>query len=307
MQTVEQETLREMPAHPEWLRSDVKGRPIGVDREAGVIRGVILAEEGIFKDRRGEFDRKSIRKIVALAQAKTGGLKARFSHPTMSSDGLGKFLGRHKNVHSDTVLREIGKDAAGKAIFKEALVARGDLHLDKTAIEEPPQGGKPLGIYCMDLADSDPDALGESLVLQVDEIPQLDNKGKPLLDADGRELPPIWMPTALHACDVVDDGDATHSFLSADILAGLPDAIVRQGCQLLDTQFAGQERDVVEARLTAFVCRYLAYRFGDGDEAEGFGAESAEETVSVVETEPAKPADPQDDPLTTAIYLALQD
>lgn len=256
-----------MPVTPEWLRASTHGA-VGVDREKGIIRGVILAEEGPFKDKRGEFDKAAIRKIVRLGNEKPGGLKARLAHPTLSSDGIGKFLGRHKNLRNDTVLREVGRDADGKPLLKERAVARGDLYNDPTALDEPIGGGKPHGVYVMDLAESDPDALGLSLVLKVDQTTRLDSKGRPLTDEAGEPLPPLWMPTELHACDCVDDGDATHSFLSADILAGLPDAIVRQGCELLDAQFAGQTREAVEARLAAFMNRYLSHRFGEPEEKE---------------------------------------
>lgn len=255
-------------AEPEWLRVSSAGT-VGVDRDKNIIRGAILAEEGTFKDRRGVFDKQSIRRSVKLASEKQAGLKARFTHPGLSSDGLGKFLGRIKGHRTDTVLREAGKDANGRALMQERIVHRGDIHIDKTALDSPPDGGKPLGLYVMDLAESDPDAFGMSLVLKPEQKPQLDTKtGKPLQDADGNDLPPIWLPLELHACDCVDDGDATHSFLSADILAGLPDAIVRQGCQLLDAQFAGQGPDVIRARLSAFIDRYLSYRFGDDDDTD---------------------------------------
>lgn len=259
----------EMPVKPDWLRADVKAKVGTIDRDKAVIHGVILAEEGPFKSEgRGEFDRKAIRSIVKLANERTGGLKSRWTHPSLSSDGLGKHLGRVKNVRSDTVLRDAGKDADGKELMKEMLVARGDLHFDQTALEEPPGGGKPLGIYVMDLAESDPDAFGTSLVLQVNQEYRLDKQGRPLKDEAGNDLPPIWIPTKLHASDVVDEGDATKSFLSSDILAGLPDSIVRQGCELLDAQFSGQSREAVEARLSAFVSRYLGHRFGEPAELE---------------------------------------
>lgn len=280
-----------------WLRTNAKGAA-AVDRKAGVIRGVILAEEGIFKDRRGEFDRESIRKAVKLAQEKSAGLKARFAHPNLSDDGLGKFLGRHKNVRSDTVMREHGKDKDGRPLMKEKLVARGDLHLDPTALDEPPGGGKPLGVYVMDLAESDPDALGLSLVLQAEQSFRTDSKKRPLKDeTTGEELPPLWMPTALHACDCVDDGDATHSFLSADLLAGLPDALVRQGCEMLDAQFAGKPREFVESHLSAFVNRYLSHRFGEPEE---------EATEQPTELEPVESVG-IDEATQLAIYLTLED
>ena len=91
----------------DWLRAETKARPLGVDREAKAIRGVILAEEGPFKSKgRGEFDQGSIRSIVKLANATPGGLKSRFAHPTISDDGLGKFLGRVKDVKKSFIMRE---------------------------------------------------------------------------------------------------------------------------------------------------------------------------------------------------------
>lgn len=309
MHTLETETLRRpMPEHPEWLRANAQGAS-KVDREKAVISDVILAEEGPFKSEgRGEFDRQAIRSIVKLANARSGGLKSRLGHPTLSDDGLGKFLGRIKNARSSTVLRERGKDSDGKPLLKEVLVARGDLHLDKTALEEPIGGGKPLGVYVMDLAESDPEAFGTSLVLKTEQEFRLDKQGRPLKDEAGMDLPPLWRPTELHASDVVDTGDATNSFLAAD-LANLPDAIVRQGCQLLDAQFAGQSREVVEARLTAFVARYISYRFGSGgDEAEGFATELEPESISVVQDETADEIEAtHDEGLILQINVALEE
>jgi hypothetical protein len=282
---------------PEWLRASFKREVSKPDREKGIIPNVILAEEGPFKsDGRGEFDRKAIRAIVKMANDTPNGLKARWTHPGLSSDGLGKFLGRQKNVRADTVLREVGKDADGKPLMKERLVARGDLHLDKTALEPSPEsGGKAYGIYVMDLAESDHEAFGTSLVLKVNRETRIDKQGRPLKDEAGNELPPLWYPTELHASDIVDDGDATHSFLSADILASLPDAIVRQGCELLDAQFSGQDRNVIKARLSAFVDRYLNHRFGDEELA--------------VEPAPEQPAEPDaaaDEAALLDLYLATE-
>lgn len=254
------ETTRQMPENPKWLRAPMTKHSVGVDRDANVINGVILAEEGPFKSEgRGEFDRDAIRAVVSLANQKTGGLKSRWTHPGLSSDGLGKFLGRYHDVREDSIVR------GGKTL----AVARGNLHFDQTALEAAPEGGnKPLGVYVMDLAESDPDAFGTSLVLQAEKTWRLDDKKRPLKNDKGEELPPLWMPTALHANDIVDTGDATNSFLSPDILAGLPDSIVRQGCELLDAQFNGQDRLVIKARLTAFIDRYLNYRFRDAIDEE---------------------------------------
>ena len=238
------------------------GRRIGVDRKEAVIRGYVLALEGPFKSEgRGEFDGESLRTILTLTQAAPNGLKSRFSHPDLSGDGLSKFLGRVRDPWMDTItIRE------SRSTLKTNPVAavRGDLHFDKTALEEPVGGGKPLGIYVMDLAESDPDAISSSLVLEVDEEFRLDQRGLPARGDDGNPLPPLWRPTAIHASDVVGEGDAVDGLLSAQLTAeGLPDAVVRKAAELMNRQFAGKDRQFIEQRCTAWLARYLDRRFGD--------------------------------------------
>lgn len=254
-----------LPAVPEWNSALATGRPIGVDDDKKVIRGYVVAQEGAFKSKgRGEFDLQSLRSIKKMMDEKPGGLKSRFSHPTMSDDGLGKFLGRSKNPFMDKIMKPIGD---GK--FKELNVVRADLHLDPSSFTTP-YGS--LGQYVMDLAKSDPDALSSSLVLKADQEYRLDKQGRPLLDEEGEALPPLWRPKELHASDVVDTGDAVDGFLSveggtaklsADVIDGLPDAAVRRGVELLDRQFAGQPPEVIRARCEAWLNRYLSYRFGE--------------------------------------------
>jgi hypothetical protein len=238
--------LSRLQPETDWLRADIFPTTIRprVDRANGVIYGRVLAEKGRFKTSRGEFDDKSLDLIHGLTADHPNGLKARWTHPALSSDGLGKFLGRDRNIRRD-----------GDRVL-------GDLHLDKTALQTPPFGGKPLGIYVMDLAESDPGAMGSSLVLKVEEEQRLAADGTAAKDENGKQLPPLWRPTKLHACDVVDDGDAVHNgFLSAD----LPDAVVRDVAAALDSQFSGCDRPTVEARGQAFLSRYLDLRFGDDD------------------------------------------
>jgi hypothetical protein len=127
--------------------------------------------------------------------------------------------------------------------------------LSETAFENNPNGN--LGEYVMDLAEEDSEALGASLVLTTEQETRLDDRGRPLKGDDGEDLPPLWRPKRLHAVDVVDTGDATRSFLSAD----LPDDIVRQGAALLDRQFGGCEPDVIHARCAAWMARYMELRF----------------------------------------------
>lgn len=247
-----------LPKESQWLRASIAARPIGVDRDKKRINGFIVAEEGVFRDRRGEFDRPALREVVRLMRMEPNGLKSRFGHPSMSGDAIGTFLGRAKDPWRDKLMRPMGDGT-----FKEVEVVRANLHLSETAFENNPNGN--IGQWVMDAAEKDPEgALGASLVLTVDQITRRDDKGRPLTDeTTGDELPPLWMPKELHAVDATDTGDATRSFLSADILADLPDAVVRQGAELIDRQFGNQPREVTKARLLAFVERYLNWHYGE--------------------------------------------
>ncbi len=243
-----------MPAEATWLKANVTEKPIGVDREAGeagVIFGFVVAEEGPFKSEgRGEFNLKGLKAIVKLMKANgKNGTKSRFTHPDMSNDGLGKFLGRGRLPRIASIERD----------DETVQLVRADLHIDPTAMEEPVGGGRPLGDYVMALAERDPDALSSSLVLNVDEETRME-RGRPAMDEDGNTLPPLWFPTAIHATDIVDTGDAVGALLSG---AGPANAILLKAAELLDTQFAGCPREVVEARVLSYLGRYLNRRYGE--------------------------------------------
>jgi hypothetical protein len=235
--------MSKLKAVPEWLDARTSGKPVGVDRENKIIHGYVVAELGSFKTPgRGQFTMESLNKIVALYGQNPQGIKSRFTHPSLSSDGLGSHLGRSKSA------------------FLDGAKVRANLHLAESAFKSP-KGD--LGTYVLDLAEEDSDALSSSLVLKTEYIQVLDEKGKPKTDDKGEPIAPIWMPIALHASDVVDTGDAVNGFLSAGIDAGeLPDGLVRMASQALDQLFAGAEREVVEARGMAFLQRYLNGRYG---------------------------------------------
>lgn len=231
-----------MPAKPTWESLKTLSPGVSIDRENNVLRGYVVAQKGRFKtDGRGEFNDDSLQRIVALMASKPAGTKSRFTHPGMSSDGLGSFLGRAKNPRLD-----------GDRV-------RADLHLDPTSFKTP--NGN-LGQYVLDLAESDPDALSSSLVLRSEKIYTLDEKGRTKKDDNGEEIPPIWLPTKINASDIVDTGDAVDGLLSAGInVEGLPLAELWQGSKLLNNLFRGQTREVVAARLAGFMQRYLDLHF----------------------------------------------
>lgn len=232
-------------------RTSAKGRPIGVDRQTGygVIRGAILAEAGPFKtEGRGEFDLEALNGIVSITDQMPKGLKAGWTHPGASSDGLGTYLGRWKNIRVD----------AGKL--------RGDLHFAGVATKPAPQhGGTSYAEYLMNLAEEDPDAFESSLrITKVNKLYRRKDDGTLETDAAGRSLPPLWRVEKLAACDVVDSGDATHSgFLSAsDFSVRNTNALSHQVTEVLNGIFRNHDKQQTGEALSAFVERYLTNRFG---------------------------------------------
>lgn len=119
----------------------------GGDKKSGLISGFAVCTVGEALGHYMWCDTTMLNQIVDFGNSKPNGLKARFTHPGLSSDGLGSFLGRAKNFSLD------------------GEVVRADLHLDETS-HDTPDGD--LGKYAMDLAESDPEAFGSSIVFRPD-------------------------------------------------------------------------------------------------------------------------------------------
>jgi hypothetical protein len=77
----------------------------------------------------------------------SGGVKARFTHPGLSSDGMGRYLGRLTNAQT-----------VGDQVFA-------DLHFAEAATKTPDGN---LADYVMTLAAEDPEAFGLSIVFEHD-------------------------------------------------------------------------------------------------------------------------------------------
>lgn len=217
---------------------------VGVDRDNKRLLGYVVAERGPFKSEgRGEFNTEGLKQIVEMANGVKMGLKARFTHPGLSSDALGTHLGRSVNFRMD------GDDKV-----------RADLIFADAAFNGP-KGN--LAGYVMDMAEQDHEAIGSSLVIDPKKEMRLNPDGTRMKDGKGKDLPPLWYPNKLYASDIVDEGDATKSLLSTAVdIEQLEDAHIRQVFEILNTTFAGQDRATVEARVTAFLGRYLSHRFG---------------------------------------------
>ena len=239
-----------MPVQPEWMRVEApRQRKSGitpkVDFAQATINRVVLAEEGKFKDGRGFFNEKSIAALSRLATESSNGIKSRLSHPNMSDDGLSKFLGRFNsfNVEDGKLLGNFKFNPAA------AISPHGD-----------------MADYVMTRAKSDPESFGMSVVAKFDwfnaEGKQIDNS-EMLTAWDKEPGTVLWVANELHAADVVDSGNATSSFFSMDGMSW--DAVPRQVTEALDTVFAGEDREVVEGRCSAFLSKYLNNRFGDSE------------------------------------------
>lgn len=221
----------------------------GVDREQKKLLGYIVAERGPLKSKRGEFATDGLKKIVEMGNSKPIGLKSRFTHPGLSSDALGTHLGRVTNFRMD-----------GDSIV------RADLSFSDVAFKGP-KGD--LATYVMDLAESDPQAIMSSLVLVPKQEMRLNPDGTRMKGPDGSPLLPLWTPEKLFASDIVDEGDATNSLLSAGIdIEQLQDGHLRQVWEILNSTFAGQDRLTVQTRVQAFLSRYLDDRFGPTPQPE---------------------------------------
>lgn len=220
-----------------WLRAQTQARPLGVDREAKAIRGVILAEEGPFRNTdRGSFSKAAIKEVVKLGKA-SGSLKSHLSHTESGkSEAILFLLGKTRDVREDTVIRNEG----GKEVPR--LVARGDLHFGSYAFKAP-QGD--LATHIMNVVDEENDAFGMSLQLDAEISYPTDRRGRRLYG------PPEWMPRQLAAVDVVGQGEATRSMLSS---SPTPET---HFLEMLSQQFDGCEREEVRSHLSDWMQRAL--------------------------------------------------
>jgi hypothetical protein len=189
--------------------------PNRVDRDERVIYGVSAAQAVEALGHGMMLDSKTLEQIVTLGNAtKNGvGIKSRYTHPGLSSDGMGKQLGRMKNFRVE----------GDKAV--------GDMHLYASAFKSPDGN---LGEYVMDLAEEDSAAFGMSIVFEAEKVWTLD---------DGTETPaesfygddewkkekrpdnalteiPVVRVKALDAVDVVDEPAANRDGMFSASLWG---------------------------------------------------------------------------------------
>lgn len=145
---------RKLDQPPRYLRSaPVRLAPDGVDIEGRSIRGFGVIRRGLVRGWREWVDDTFMEQLVAAEQqqraAGRNGFKMRFTHPSLSGDGLGTALGRA------TDLRIVDG------------VVRADAQMFEAA-DESPKGR--LASYTLKLAQEAPDMFGASIVYMPDHV-----------------------------------------------------------------------------------------------------------------------------------------
>lgn len=244
--------------------------PVRVDRAARVVFGCALMQAGDLNpgdSRNWTVTSETLFQAFELGNRGNNGLKARFTHPNMSSDGMGSYLGRWKNLRLD-----------GDTL-------RADLHIADAAFSSP-QGD--LGTYVMEMADSEPDMFGVSLATELDleNLSEFEMQQQTTGDASAR-----WSMqfTAVRAGDVVDEPAATRGGMF-DLMTVDQRNLPAQATALLQTYFGDAEPAVVRSRIDGFLDRYFSNK----------GATMPDETPSTVEETPAITETPTEQPATPA-------
>jgi len=165
-----------------------------VDKEKHVIYGVSAAQAVEALGHRITLDQKTLGQIAEFGNRTGKGIKSRYTHPGLSSDGMGKLLGRGRNWRVD----------GDKVRF--------DLHLVPSAFRS--NGGHlnvSLGEHIEKMADEDPDMFGMSIVFSGYKVWTYEDGHEE--EYDYEDLPPegalTRYPVArimnLYAVDAVDE------------------------------------------------------------------------------------------------------
>ena len=122
---------------------------LNVDRAKGVIKNVVIIQEGLCKNR-DFIDTSFLNDLTDLATAQKNGVKSRFGHPNMCKSSLGSFIGRFHNY------QVINDDQKYKVVA--------DLHLDPITKKTQVEGqGISMFEYLMDMAETNSDMFGTSI------------------------------------------------------------------------------------------------------------------------------------------------
>jgi len=222
----------------------------GGDFEAGLISGVSVITRGEALGHHLWVDQDFVEATtngINESKAQSGGIKARFTHPGLSSDGLGTHLGRLKDA------RTVGDRSIA------------DLHLLPSA-HKTPDGD--LADYVMNLAEEDPEAFGLSIVFEHDFGEEKRHQAEHT-DEDGRFISPDEhnknnfthaRMSRLRAGDVVDSPAANPQglFQENQEPAVQAEALLTYALGLSDERPETASFGIDPERASGFVSRFLA-------------------------------------------------
>lgn len=174
----------------------------------GVVRGVSIITRGEALGHQMWVDAAFLQATADSINARSEGLKARFTHPGMSSDGLGSYLGKVDSARVD------GNKVVADLNFAEAST-------------KTPDGN--LADYVMTLAETSPEDFGVSIVFDVNEdamealTAENTSNGRFISpDEDNKNNYTHARMSSLRAADVVDSPAAN------------PDGLFRRGQEVAD-------------------------------------------------------------------------
>ncbi len=174
------------------LAADQRVDPKGGMYKAGIIYGAAVITRGEALGHDMWIDKTFLTEVALAIATAEPGTKSRFTHPSLSGDGLGKALGRFRDASLDDD------------------VVRADLHMYQSA-HKTPDGD--LAGYIMDRANEDPASFGVSIAFDGDRDAEsafmADHKDKGgrfvSPDPDNEHNFPHARLALLAAADVVDD------------------------------------------------------------------------------------------------------
>lgn len=256
-------TLRGKTSPARGLVSTLNSATISLDggeRGAGLIRGASIITRGPALGHGMFVDATFVEQTTAAINAAGGrGVKSRFTHPDVSNDGLGKYLGRTR----------------GATTIEGGNRSIGDLHLSPAA-RQTPSGD--LAAYVLNLAADDPEAFGTSIVFLHDrqaEASFVEQHGGRVHDLGGGfldfDLRDFRSPdetnvdnlfharlAAIKAVDVVDEPAANPAgMFSADPIFNDADAILSFALGLVDQAPELERLELDPRKVSVFFSRFL--------------------------------------------------
>lgn len=198
------------------LRSKTAGMdivPSKIDAESGIISDVVMVQEGEALGHGVELDADFISALVAYDRKyyNRTGLKARFGHPSMSSEAMGTQLGVYRNFRK--------REKNGK------MQAIADLHLLESAESSPTHPG--MRSWVLQMAAERPDFIMSSIVFRASSYFQRKKNGNKKRIDDyyedyDSELGPVYVAfdeaegAAHYSTDLVEQGAATDNLFAAN-------------------------------------------------------------------------------------------